>query len=282
MSVDTGSVCTESDLSTVRRLRIEVADLSHALGLAKEAASRCAVMLREGDHRIKNSLQIVSSLIKMQAGREESLTAREALRTAAARIQSVARMHDALQASGGADSLDLGAVLEKMCGALEEMGGAPLGVHVRVSADPVQAPVAVAQPIVLAVNELVVNALRHAFPDGRTGSIHVKLWCAEGQLHVLVADDGVGLPAGHSESGGYGMKLVRMMTAQINGVLHVDSGAGTRITIVLPEPQTVAAAPTKAAPAPTPDRAPAKSAKEMRRPLVSAFLRTPWSAHGRG
>jgi two-component sensor histidine kinase len=194
----------------------------------------------------------------------------------------VARMHDALQASGGADSLDLGAVLEKMCGALEEMGGAPLGVHVRVSADPVQAPVAVAQPIVLAVNELVVNALRHAFPDGRTGSIHVKLWCAEGQLHVLVADDGVGLPAGHSESGGYGMKLVRMMAGQINGELHVDSGAGTRITIVLPAPQAVAAAPTKAAHMATPDQARDSSAKERRRPLVSAFLRKPWSAAGRG
>src|SRR6185503_19693041 len=124
-----------------------------------------AIMLREGDHRIKNSLQIVASLMGIQAAREDSLSVRDALHAAGARIQSVARMHDALQASGGEDSLNLGAVLQKMCASLHAMGGEPLAVAVKVDAAPLETSTVFAQPIVLAVNELVVNALRHAFPD---------------------------------------------------------------------------------------------------------------------
>jgi two-component system, sensor histidine kinase PdtaS len=236
MSLNNGSERIESKLSTARGLRSENVQLRHALMLAQEAASRCAIMLREADHRIKNSLQIVSSLMHLQADREQNLTARAALVTAATRIQSVARMHDALQASGGEDTVDLGAILEKMCESLHAMAADPLGVDVQVSAGAVRLPVAIAQPIVLAVNELVVNALRHAFPDGRAGVIHVSFASAGGQLRIVVADNGVGLPAGHAEGHGYGMKLVRMSASQIGGLLSVESEAGTRVTLVAPAP----------------------------------------------
>ena len=242
MSFETEGICTEYRPSLSGDLRGENLRLRRLLADAEETASRYAVMLREGDHRIKNSLQIVSSLMSLQARAEQSPSAREALDLAAARIQSVARMHDALQAGEGSDLLDLGAVIEKMCEGLEAMGGDVLGVAVRVTADRVKTPLAFAQPIVLAVNELVVNALRHAFPDGRTGAINVRLINAEGQLRVVISDDGIGLPAGHSEAlaegradgRGYGMKLVRTMVSQVRGVLSVESGAGTRVTISVP------------------------------------------------
>jgi two-component system, sensor histidine kinase PdtaS len=238
MSSGTRGDCKELGLSRVREIRNETTRSRQVRETPDDIAKRYAILLREGDHRIKNSLQIVSSLLSLQASREENPHAREALRSAAGRVQSVARMHDALQAGEGEDSVDLGAVLENMCGSLQAMGGAALGVEVRVETQPCHAPVAIARSVGLAINELVVNALRHAFPDGRPGSILVKLTCDEGRLCVLVADDGVGLPADHAKGRGYGMKLVRMMVGQINGVLYVDTddGAGTRITIVLPEP----------------------------------------------
>ncbi|MDP3738316.1 MAG: sensor histidine kinase [Hyphomonadaceae bacterium] len=260
-------------------LRAENAYLRQMLKSADEIAARTSTMLREGNHRIKNSLQIVASLMTMQASREATLSASQALRTAAARILSVARMHDALQESEGEDSVNLAVILETMCASLHDMGGDALGVDVRVEAEAVRAPVVVAQPLVLAVNELVVNALRHAFPDGRTGSVVVSLRCIGGQLHVLVADDGVGLPAGHADGQGYGMKLVRMMTTQVNGVLQVDSGAGTRINIVLPEPQLAAATQPSLELVTPPNRA-AKSARV--RELLTPLLRKPWKADGRG
>jgi two-component sensor histidine kinase len=214
-----------------------------------DIAARYAILLREGDHRIKNSLQIVSSLLSLQASREENSHAREALLSAAGRVRSVARMHDALQTGEGEDAVDLGAVLENMCGSLQAMGGETHGVEVRVETQYRYAPMVTARSVGLAVNELVVNALRHAFPDGRPGTILVRLTCDAGLLRVLVADDGVGLPAGHAEGRGYGMKLVRMMVSQISGVLHVDTdvGMGTRLTIVLPEPQPAAPARLRAA-----------------------------------
>jgi len=242
MSVEARRERREFGSTSVRGLRVENVRLRQMLKNAEDIASRYAIMLREGDHRIKNSLQIVSSLMHLQADREKNQSAQEALISAAERIQSVARMHDALQASGGEDSVDLGAILEKMCGSLHAMAADPLGVDVRVSAGAVRLPVKIAQPIVLAVNELVVNALRHAFPDGRAGVILVSFVCAGGELRVVVADNGVGLPAGHAQGRGYGMTLVRMTASQIGGVLSVESEAGTRITLVAPAPANTMAA----------------------------------------
>jgi two-component system, sensor histidine kinase PdtaS len=252
MSFDMKGVRRESELYDVRGKRGENLRPQHVSEPPDDIEARHEMLLREGNHRIKNSLQIVSSLMSLQANREENPHARDALRSAAMRVQSVARMHDALQASDGEDSVDLGAALETMCGSLQAMGGDALGVAVLVETQPCQAPVAIARSIGLALNELVVNALRHAFPDGRAGTILVKLTCHGGQLRLLVADDGIGLPPDHLEGRGYGMKLVRMMVKQISGVLYVDSGAGTRITIVLPEQQAAVAAqaePAQATPA---------------------------------
>ena len=276
MTQSTGNDCIELRPGIIQDLQAENARLQTMLREATASAERCAVMLREGNHRIKNSLQIVSSLMSMQARSEHSPTARRALHTAMARIQSIARMHDVLQESGGADDVNVGAVLEKMCGSLHMMGGYAQGVEVRVEAQAIHAPAAYAQPIALAVNELVVNALRHAFPDGRAGSILVRLHCEGGQLHVLVADDGVGLPAGHEDGHGYGMKLVRMMTAQINGVLHITSGAGTRVSIVSPEPHASTTEQTD------PNKPGRVTSLAKSRDLLGVLARKPWKATGRG
>jgi two-component system, sensor histidine kinase PdtaS len=257
-------------------LREENDRLQAMLEKANATAESYSMLLREGNHRIKNSLQIVSSLMSMQARNEESPTARHALQAAMARIQSIAKMHDVLQASGGADSVNIGVVLRKMCASLQAMGGYALGVEVRVEAEAIHTPVAYAQPILLAVNELVVNALRHAFPDGRAGSILVRLHSEGGQMHVLVADNGVGLPAGHAEEQGYGMKLVRMMASQINGVLCITSDGGTRVSIISPEPQPA-----------TGERTVTRKAGRVtdfartREPL-GLLARKPWKASGRG
>lgn len=121
-------------------LRAENARLRGRLKECEEVASRYATILREGDHRIKNSLQIVSGLMHLQARREESPSASLALRAAAARVQSIARIHDALQASHGEDTVDLGQTLKTMCQGLQSMAGDPLSVEVLVHVEPIAAP----------------------------------------------------------------------------------------------------------------------------------------------
>jgi two-component sensor histidine kinase len=207
---------------------------------AKETAMRYELMLREGDHRIKNSLQIVASLMGLQERREQNPAARAALHLATARIQAVARIHDALQLNGGNDLVDLGALLATMCETLQAMADEPSTVRIIVNVDPIAAPIALAQPLVLAVNELVVNALRHAFPNGRSGDIIVTLAQIGDELHVTVADDGAGLPDNYCEGRGYGMRLVKMMVAKIRGAIHVENRAGTRFTLCAPMPGSAA------------------------------------------
>jgi two-component sensor histidine kinase len=226
--------------SGTRHLVAENARLRRLCAEAKDTAARYELMLREGDHRIKNSLQIVAALMGLQERREQNSAARAALRLATARIQAVARIHDALQLNGGADLVDLSALIATMCETLQTMAGEPNAVQVIVRADPIAAPIALAQPLVLAVNELVINALRHAFPDGSGGAILVTLAQIDGELHVTVADDGAGLPANYGEGRGCGMKLVEMMVTKIRGAMHVENRSGACFTLCAPMPGAVA------------------------------------------
>jgi two-component sensor histidine kinase len=217
-------------------LLAENAQLRRLYTQSKDLAARHELALREGDHRIKNSLQIVASLMSVQERRETNLIAKQALRAAAARILAVASIHDALQLAGGADAVDVGALIQTMCGTVQSMAGDPDVVQVIVDAPPTHVPITLAQPIVLTVNELVVNALRHAFPENRKGTIRVSIATDGGQLRISVADNGVGLPANYQAGTGFGMKLVRMMIAKINGALLVDNKAGARFTLIVPAP----------------------------------------------
>ena len=217
-----------------RNLRLEVLDLRQRLKACQEAASRHAVMLREGDHRIKNSLQIVASLMTLQAGRETSASVCNALESAAGRVRAIGGIHDALQGSIGVDTVDLGAVLSTMCASLQTMASDEGHISIIAKAEPLQVPVALAQPLALAVNELIVNALRHAFPGMNAGVVLVSLAHTDDDMSVTVADDGVGLPDGYAVGRGYGMQLVAMITKQVGGELRVEREDGAEFTIRVP------------------------------------------------
>jgi two-component system, sensor histidine kinase PdtaS len=107
---------------------------------------------------------------------------------------------------------------------------------VQVDAESIELPVALAQPVVLAVNELVINALRHAFPGTRTGVVAISLAMAGEDLRITVSDDGVGLPPGDVDRNGYGTKLIRMMCRQVGARLSVEHDGGTRFTMLVPAP----------------------------------------------
>jgi two-component sensor histidine kinase len=219
---------------TMRRLLLENARLSSICAEQQKAAKRHDLLLREGDHRIKNSLQVVASLLGLQERREESTTAREALRAASARIRAVAAIHDALQLNGGNDDVNLGALLVTMCESLYVMAGDPTALNILVEADPIQAPLAIAQPIVLAVNELVINAIRHAFPGDRAGAVTVTMKEVGAELRIVVADNGVGLPDNYTAGRGYGMKLVAAMVTKAGGKLVAESASGARFSFSIP------------------------------------------------
>jgi len=233
-SIDSMEVHANGQASHTRDLRLEILDLRQRLKQAEDLASRHAVMLREGDHRIKNSLQIVASLMTLQAARENSASIRDALNGAAARVRSVAGIHDALQGTTGADTVDLGRVLHTMCASLQDMAGDEGHISIIANVQSLRAPVALAQPIALAVNELAVNALRHAFPGRNAGAIQVSLARLDDAVCITVADNGVGLPENYAGGQGYGMKLLAMVIRQIGGDLQIANEGGTQFTIRAP------------------------------------------------
>lgn len=234
----------DTALITMRRLTTENARLNELCEQHKAIAERYELMLREGDHRIKNSLQVVASLLGMQARRASDDTTRHVLHAAAARVQTVARIHDALQLNNGSnDVVDLGALIEKMCASLQEMAGGSSAVQIIVHAAAIKAPLKLAQPIVFAVNELVINALRHAFPHERSGSITITVSESDGQLEIQVTDDGDGLPDNYSAGHGYGMRLVEAMIAKVGGSVDAQNAGGACFTLTAPVYRAAATSP---------------------------------------
>lgn len=226
---------TDTALITMRSLMLENARLSALCQQHNTVAELYQITLREADHRIKNSLQIVASQLGIQARRASDASTRSALQVAAARIQTVARIHDALQLNKGSKEIvDLGALIETMCSSLQEMTGASATVQIVVHAPAIQAPLSLAQPIALAVNELVINALRHAFPRERIGSVAITVSKGDGQVKIRVVDDGDGLPDNYAASHGYGMRLVEAMIAKVGGTLDIQNTGGACFTLTAP------------------------------------------------
>src|SRR5690242_14854728 len=113
----------DRSFATMKRLQLENARLSSICARAQGLAARYELLLREGDHRIKNSLQVVASVLAVQARRETTPATRDALQAATARIQVVARIHDALQMKSGDDLIDIGALVSTMSRSLHAMAG---------------------------------------------------------------------------------------------------------------------------------------------------------------
>jgi two-component sensor histidine kinase len=197
------------------------------------------LLLREIHHRVKNNLQIVTSLLNLRAGSLRNAQAQRAMREAQLGIKALALVHRKLYERVDLKQVALDELLEELCSLVHDLSGelAPQ-VNLAVSLDPVVVVADQATPLALLCSELLTNAAKHAFPDNRPGTIEVRLERLEdGRARLTIADDGVGLegtsPAAPDAATGLGTRLVQMFARQIGGDLSVESGAsGTRTTLV--------------------------------------------------
>lgn len=189
------------------------------------------ILLREAIHRARNDLQRLAATLHLQiATANDTTSAREALADAAARIQALARVNGRLEQHWHSDSvLDSRAFLEGLGEDLREVtvGLRPITLRVRAEAHGI--PIGRAIALGLILNELVVNAVKYAFPDDRAGGVDIR-FRREGDDYVLsIADDGVGIDPDASPRGtGLGMRLARALAAQLGGQLRqsVDAVGG--------------------------------------------------------
>jgi len=199
------------------------------------------VLLKEIHHRVKNNMQIISSLLNLQAQAHGSGQGPQALRDSQARIQAMSLIHEKLYRSGDLSRIDLGDYLGSLVGRLAETYATPgVTVQAAVEGERVLLSLDTAVPCGLIVNELVTNALKHAFPGGRQGRVRVGVARrpepgGDGSaVELTVSDDGIGLPPGaeSAQAGTLGLQLVTMLVGhQLQGSLAVHRDGGTRFVV---------------------------------------------------
>lgn len=202
----------------------------------KRSLSEKEVLLKEIHHRVKNNLQIITSLLNLQARELGPGTAQAALQESQARIRSMALVHETFYRAADFAHVDLHIYSETLTARIAHATIRP-GISVRATGSPVLVGIDTAVPVGLILNELVTNALKHGF-EGRTdGCITVDVHRRDaGTVVLAVGDDGIGLPptVDVRTMSSMGMTLVNGLVDQLNGTMTIDRTAGTTFTITFP------------------------------------------------
>lgn len=198
------------------------------------ALARKDALLREVDHRVKNNLQLISSLMLLQSRRMEDEVAREALKTMLERVGAVATVHRRLFQGEDSHTFEVAGFIRDMAGDLALAAGRD---DVRITLDlcPLTIPASMAAPFALVLNELLTNALRHAFP-GEGGVIAVTLAKTDSAGLLTVADDGCGM--GEAQQA-FGLTIVNLLCRQLRSELEIAPGPpGVRTMVRMPLSKT--------------------------------------------
>jgi PAS domain S-box-containing protein len=224
-------------LGAVWAFRDATADQQRAAQL-QAVLSEQEFRLREVHHRIKNNFQTIASLLGMEADAIEDPRALAALADSQQRIQSMALVHQSLYQSRDLDRMDFAAYLRTLATELCRAHAAEARhVSLTITTDDVWVRVETVIPCGLILNELLANALKHAFPAGRPGTIEVTLRADPvGTCVLSVRDDGVGFPADldFRQTDSLGLQLVCLLTDQLDGTMEMTSRQGTHWRLTFP------------------------------------------------
>ena len=195
-------------------------------------AAEREVLLREVNHRVGNSLQIIASLLHLQANSSNQDDVKAALTNAMGRVAAVAQVHRRLYTSRDLNSVLLNQYLEALLEDLRRSAEGNRMSRLTLQAEPIEIDPDRAVAIGIIVNELVMNAVKYAYPDG-AGPIHVVLNARNDDLELAISDDGVGLNVKlDPRSTGMGQRIVNAMAAKLEAEVERDAAhAGTRIVL---------------------------------------------------
>jgi two-component sensor histidine kinase len=187
------------------------------------------VLLHELHHRAKNNLQVISSLLSMQARRERDARFHEIVAAAQRRIDAIALAHEKLHQAPDLSRIDFSGYIGALARAVHlSYGGETRGIGLELSLDCCELPLQEAVPTGLVVNELLMNAFKHAFPEGRPGTIRVSTSRKDACFSLEIADDGVGIPStAKHDPRRLGLEIVMTLAEQLDATLVHESGSGT-------------------------------------------------------
>jgi two-component sensor histidine kinase len=252
------------DLANPGRAPAEIRELARSFSQAtaslaerekqlRTATAQQDLLMQEIHHRVKNNLQIIASLLNLQASRIRQPQAKAEFQSARDRIRALATLHRHLYAHNELHTINMRSFLNELCGQLVAAIGdrpgdrphddTPERIALQIDAPELQISSDQAVPIALIVTEAVSNAAKYAFPGGRSGHISVRLTTVADALGdralLVICDDGVGIPAGRAETetgvrDGIGIQLIRGFARQLGATLKVIEDCGTRYEIDIP------------------------------------------------
>jgi len=197
-------------------------------------------LLKEIHHRVKNNLQVISSLLSMQARQTVDPKVKDTLTDSQNRVKSIALVHEKLYQSRSLDRIEYGDYLTKIVTyLLESFNVNPAQVSWKANAKDVYVSIDQAVPCSLIINEMITNSLKYAFPQGRKGEITISFTLEDHNYILDYRDNGVGVPPGANleRAGSLGMQLINGLTRQLDGKLTIDTAAGVHYTIIFPQKQ---------------------------------------------
>lgn len=195
-------------------------------------------LLKEIHHRVKNNLQVVSSLLGLQSRAVTDEQTRKMFQESQNRIHSMALLHESLYQSSNLSKIDFPVYIRQLAAHLfHSYGVGPERIHLRTELDKLYLNLDAAVPCGLIINELISNSLKYAFPDGRIGEIRVELHeYSDHMAKLIVADDGVGLSSDidWETARTLGLRLVRTLAEQLGARIELKTNAGTEVQLTFP------------------------------------------------
>jgi PAS domain S-box-containing protein len=222
---------TEFELGDTRE-KLEAAVEARTADLTQALQQKTA-LLHEVDHRVKNNLQLISSLLLLQNRRVTDPAVKNSLRGMLERVSAIATVHRRLFQSDDVERFDVSAFVRDL---VSDMVGSTRrdDIKVRLDLERVDIAASKAAPLALVISELFSNALRHAYPDGRAGEIFVGITRNNGDFRIEITDDGVGVE-NSATSGGFGLTIVQLLCQQLKAKSETTPAEpGTRVVVHLP------------------------------------------------
>lgn len=214
----------------------DISDLKRTQSMLEKSLAEKELLLKEIHHRVKNNLMIISSLLSLQSRQVKDRETMDLFRESENRTRSMALIHERLYRSEDLKNIDLAEYLGRLASEIFRSYSADSRIRLNLEIDELKVDVETAVPLGLIVNELLTNAVKHAFPDGE-GTVTVSLSKRNGTVTLEVSDDGAGFPEDidWESSPSLGLQLVRSLTKQIDGKVEMISDGGTTFRITFTE-----------------------------------------------
>jgi PAS domain S-box-containing protein len=228
----------DGNIQSIMATFADISDLIDAENQIKRSLEEKEVLLREIHHRVKNNLQIISSLISLQSEYTKEPETLKMFLESKNRIRSMALIHEKLYQSKDMAYIDFGEYLKSLVDMILRFYSEKSNdVNVNLNYDEVNLEIDTAISMGLIVNELLSNCFKHAFPSQIAGEVSINLSKDEGNYLLKVADNGVGIPKGvdFRNTNSLGLQIVQTLTMQLNGTLKHDNKGGTEFILTFPD-----------------------------------------------